>query len=286
MALWQRLAGALGRRGKADLAQAERLLLEADFGVAATADILAQVAGHPDEPLDAELERAVVTALTPRPGARGGGLVRAARPPCVVVVFGVNGVGKTTTVAKLAHWLAGGGRSALLAAADTFRAGAVLQLEIWAKRLGAPCIVPAAGARDPAAVAFDAISAARARNVDTVLIDTAGRLHTDEPLLEELAKVVRVSAKAYGSPEAPHEALLVLDATTGQNALAQGKTFAAALPLTGLLVTKLDGTAKGGSVVALCRELGVPIRFIGAGEGLEDLEEFDAGRYARRLLRA
>jgi len=203
--------------------------------------------------------------------------------PAVVLVVGVNGTGKTTVCGKLGRALIGEGETVLLGAADTFRAGAVEQLEIWAKRLGVPCVVPGSGQGDPAAVTFDAITAARARGVDTVLIDTAGRLHTDAQLLQELVKVVRVSAKVYGAP-APHEALLVLDGTTGQNVVAQGRTFAAALPLTGLVVTKLDGTAKGGSVVALRRALAVPVRFLATGEGLDDLEAFDPTRYARRLL--
>ncbi|HXQ27749.1 MAG TPA: signal recognition particle-docking protein FtsY [Gemmatimonadales bacterium] len=280
VSLWQRLARVLGRRGAGDVKAAERLLLEADFGVAATAAILAEVAQTPDQEFHAALERAVVRILA-APGPTT--LAHADRPPTVVLVFGVNGVGKTTTVAKLARLLEGAGRSTLLGAADTFRAGAVEQLEIWAKRLGVPCVVPGSGQGDPAAVTFDAITAARARGVDTVLIDTAGRLHTDAQLLQELVKVVRVSAKVYGAP-APHEALLVLDGTTGQNVVAQGRTFAAALPLTGLVVTKLDGTAKGGSVVALRRALAVPVRFLATGEGLDDLEAFDPTRYARRLL--
>jgi fused signal recognition particle receptor len=206
-------------------------------------------------------------------------LARAATPPTVVLVFGVNGVGKTTTIAKLARRLAGSGRSVLLAAADTFRAGATRQLQIWADRLGVPCVT---GTGDPAAVAFDAIAAARARGADTVLVDTAGRLHTEDRLLEELKKVVRVAAKQQ--PGAPHESLLVLDATVGQNAVQQARAFAAAVPLTGLIVTKLDGTARGGSVVALERAVRVPIRFLGTGEGLEDLEVFDAARFAHRLV--
>jgi len=193
----------------------------------------------------------------------------------------VNGVGKTTEVAKLGARVAGAGRSVLLAAADTFRAGAAEQLQVWADRLGVPCVT---GTKDPAAVAFDAIAAARARGsgIDTVLVDTAGRLHTEERLLEELKKVVRVVAKQQ--PGAPHESLLVLDATVGQNAVHQARAFAAAVPLSGLIVTKLDGTAKGGSVVALERAVRVPIRFLGTGEGLDDLEVFDAERFARRLI--
>src|SRR5207247_473789 len=171
------------------------------------------------------------------------------------------------------------GRSVLLAAADTFRAGAAEQLLVWADRLGVPCVT---GTNDPAAVAFDAIAAARARGVDTVLVDTAGRLHTEARLVAELKKVVRVVAKQQ--PGAPHESLLVLDATVGQNAVHQARAFAAAVPLSGLIVTKLDGTAKGGSVVALERAVRVPIRFLGTGEGLDDLEVFDAQSYARRLV--
>ena len=277
-ALWERLGRVFGRRDVAAREEAERILLEADFGVAATAEILEQVARTPDGDARRALEQAVVSILS-KAGAPGA-LARAPEPPTVILVFGVNGVGKTTTIAKLAHRLAREGRSVLLAAADTFRAGAREQLEIWADRLGVPCI-RGTGA-DPAAVAFDAVAAARARGVDSVLVDTAGRLHTEERLLGELKKVVRVVAKQRR--DAPHESLLVLDATVGQNAVHQAQAFAAALPLTGLIVTKLDGTAKGGSVVAVQRAVPVSIRFIGTGEGLEDLEVFDPESYAKRLV--
>ena len=280
-ALWERLARVFGR-GARERSEAERILLEADFGVDAAAAILDQVASAGDGDFRASLERAVIGALTPTaPDADPGALARAAVPPTVMLVFGVNGVGKTTAVAKLGARLAGAGRSVLLAAADTFRAGAAEQLQVWADRLGVPCVT---GTKDPAAVAFDAIAAARARGsgIDTVLVDTAGRLHTEERLLEELKKVVRVVAKQQ--PGAPHESLLVLDATVGQNAVHQARAFAAAVPLSGLIVTKLDGTAKGGSVVALERAVRVPIRFLGTGEGLEDLEVFDTERFARRLI--
>ena len=278
-ALWERLArafvrGAAGAERKA----AERILLEADFGVEATETILAEVS-RADGDFRAALERAVVAALGTPAGVDPGVLACAAVPPTVILVFGVNGVGKTTAVAKLGRRLAREGRSALLAAADTFRAGATLQLKVWADRLGVPCVT---GTGDPAAVAFDAIAAARARSADTVLVDTAGRLHTEERLLEELKKVVRVVAKQQ--PGAPHESLLVVDATVGQNAVHQARAFAAAVPLTGLIVTKLDGSAKGGSVVALKRAVTVPIRFLGTGEGLDDLEVFDPARYAHRLV--
>ena len=282
MRLWERLARAWGRGAERERAAVERILLEADFGVEATEAILEQVSRAPDGDFRAALERAVTAALgaDAAPGDPGA-LARAPTPPTVMLVFGVNGVGKTTVVAKLAARLARDGRSVLLAAADTFRAGATEQLQIWAGRLRVPAVT---GAGDPAAVAFDAIAAARARGADTVLVDTAGRLHTEDRLLEELKKVVRVVAKQQ--PGAPHESLLVLDATVGQNAVHQARAFAAAVPLTGLVVTKLDGSAKGGSVVALKRAVRVPVRFLGTGEGLDDLDVFDAARFARRLVEA
>ena len=284
VSLWRRLVQAVRGPSGAHSAEAERILLEADFGVEATEEILDRVSGAKDGDVEfrAALERAVIGALTPAaPSVAAGALARAPVPPTVMLVFGVNGVGKTTVVAKLGARLAREGRSVLLAAADTFRAGAAEQLQVWAGRLGVPCIT---GTKDPAAVAFDAIAAARARGggIDTVLVDTAGRLHTEERLLEELKKVVRVVARQQ--PGAPHESLLVLDATVGQNAVPQARAFAAAVPLTGLIVTKLDGTAKGGSVVALERAVRVPIRFLGTGEGLDDLQVFDAQAYARRLV--
>ena len=188
-----------------------------------------------------------------------------------------------TSVAKLAKRLQSEGRSVLLAAADTFRAGATEQLKTWADRLGAPFVGGGASQRgDPAAVAFDAVEAAVTRGIDTVLVDTAGRLHTDERLREELKKVVRVVGKRLAG--APHESLLVLDGTVGQNGIRQAEAFAAAVPLTGLVVTKLDGTAKGGSVVGLRRALPVPIRFLGTGETLDDLEVFDPVRFAHHLV--
>ena len=280
MGLWARLARVFTRRDPAAREAAERVLLEADFGVAATAEIMDRLAPVPDADLEPVLER-TVTELIATPGDPGA-LAHAAVPPTVILVFGVNGAGKTTTIAKLARRLERGGRSVLLAAADTFRAGAVEQLRAWADRLGVPCVGGTDGKGDPAAVAFDAVDAAVARGRDTVIVDTAGRLHTEARLMEELKKVVRVVGKRC--PGAPHEALLVLDGTAGQNAVHQAREFAAAVPLTGLVVTKLDGTAKGGSVVALRRAVNVPIRFLGTGEGLDDLEVFDAGRHARRLI--
>jgi len=278
MGLWARLARLFG--GGTDRAAreaAERLLLEADFGVAATEDILDKLGRG--EVSEQALERIVVEQL----GPPATPLARAQQSPTVVLVFGVNGTGKTTTVAKLAHRLRKEGRSVLLAAADTFRAGATEQLETWARRLGVPFVGANSGkGADPAAVAFDGVEAGLARGIDTVLVDTAGRLHTDERLREELRKVVRVVGKRQAG--APHESLLVLDATIGQNAVQQAREFSEAVPLTGLVITKLDSTAKGGSVVALRRVIPAPIRFLGTGEELDDLELFDPSRYAHRLV--
>ena len=254
----------------------QRQLVEADFGVAATNEIVERLS-RADRVDQATLERIVVEQLGP-PAAP---LAHAAQPPTVMLIFGVNGTGKTTSVAKLARRLQAEGRTVLLAAADTFRAGATEQLKIWADRLSAP-FVGAAQRGDPAAVAFDAVAAAMNRGIDTVLVDTAGRLHTDERLREELKKVVRVVGKRQTG--APHESLLVLDATVGQNAVRQAEAFAAAVPLTGLIITKLDGTAKGGSVVALRRAVPVPIRLLGTGESVEDLELFDPVKFAHRLV--
>ena len=279
--LWRRLAAAFTRGAAAAREDAERVLLEADLGPAAADEILAAVAQAPPAGREAALVTAIAEAV--RGPADAGTIARAPTPPTVVLVYGVNGTGKTTTVAKLARRLQDAGRSVLLAAADTFRAGAVDQLAVWAGRLDAPFVGPgASGTGDPAAVAFDAVAAAQARGIDTVLVDTAGRLHTDERLLGELQKVARVVAKKQ--PGAPHESFLVLDGTTGQNAVRQARTFAAAVPLTGLIVTKLDGTARGGSVVAARRTVGVPIRFVGTGERLEDLAPFDARWFAERLV--
>jgi fused signal recognition particle receptor len=210
-----------------------------------------------------------------------GTIARPASGPAVILIVGVNGTGKTTTAAKLAWRLQQEGRTVLLAAADTYRAGAIAQLQIWANRLGVPCVAGAPGG-DPASVAFDAIDAAVARDLDTIIIDTAGRLHTQDGLMQELQKVTRVIGRRL--PGAPHETLLVLDGTVGQNAIQQGKLFSQAVSPTGVIVTKLDGSARGGAVAALRRELGLPIRFIGLGESLEDLEPFDAGRFAENLL--
>lgn len=278
--------GALVRRLNAgDIENLERLMLESDFGLSATAELVdlieAQVRKGSVKTED-DLREALVARLTTLLGdGAGGSLARAPAGPTIVVIVGVNGAGKTTTIAKLAHRLKASGHSVLLAAADTWRAGAVAQLGIWADRLGIDCVSGVQGG-DPAAVAYDAVEAGVARGVDFVLIDTAGRLHTQEGLMGELEKVVRVVARKV--PGAPHEVLLVLDGTVGQNAVQQGRTFTDTVPVSGLVVTKLDGTARGGALVALRRELAIPIRFVGRGEGLPDLEEFDPASFARQLV--
>jgi len=202
-------------------------------------------------------------------------------PPTVMLIVGVNGVGKTTTIGKLANYYHESGKKVLIAAADTFRAAAIDQLEIWGQRASTEIIKHAEGS-DPAAVAFDAVQAAKARKVDIVMIDTAGRLHTKANLMEELKKINRVIAKEI--PAAPHETLLVLDATTGQNAISQAKLFGDAVALTGVVLTKLDGTAKGGVVIAINNELSLPVKWIGVGEGVNDLRPFAAAEFAAALF--
>jgi fused signal recognition particle receptor len=296
LGLWGRIkrvmltdVGALVRGLKAaDLEELERTLLEADFGVPATmelVDAMEQGVRAGRLKTSDDLRDALVARLGDMLGglADPGRIARADAGLTVVLVMGVNGTGKTTTCAKLARRLQREGRRVLLAAADTYRAGAIAQLEVWAERLGVECVSGAPGG-DPAAVAFDAIDAATSRGADTVIIDTAGRLHTQEGLMDELRKVTRVIARKV--PGAPHETLLVLDGTVGQNALQQGRLFMQAALPTGVIVTKLDGSARGGAVAALRRELNVPIRFIGVGEQLEDLEPFDATAFAQGLLAA
>jgi fused signal recognition particle receptor len=201
--------------------------------------------------------------------------------PFLFMVVGVNGVGKTTTIAKIAHQYSSQGKKVLIGAADTFRAAAVEQLEVWATRVKADLIKHTKGS-DPSAVAFDSVHAAKARNVDLVFIDTAGRLHTKVNLMEELKKLRRIIAREY--PGAPHETLLVLDATTGQNAISQAKLFHEAIGVTGIALTKLDGTAKGGIIIGITDELRIPIRYIGVGEGMDDLREFNASEFVRALF--
>ena len=275
-----------GRRIDAQiLDELETRLLTADVGVAATARILEdlkrRVAGNELADADALIRalRDSITAIL-APCARPLVIDRA-RKPFVILVVGVNGSGKTTTIGKLARRCADEDLSVLLAAGDTFRAAAIEQLKVWAERSGADFAAQLPGA-DPGAVVFDALEAARARRCDVVLADTAGRLHSQSHLMEELKKVRRVIQRS--DPSAPHEVLLVLDANQGQNALAQARQFHAAVGVTGLVLTKLDGTARGGIVIAIALELGLPIRFIGVGESAEDFGEFDAGVFAAALV--
>jgi fused signal recognition particle receptor len=258
------------------LGSLEERLLAADFGVQATLRLVDAVESRArrgqlrgGKELREALEEEVGKILE---STRGAGLRMADSGPTVWLVVGVNGVGKTTTIAKLAHRLRQDGKSVLVAAADTYRAGAVEQLRVWAERVGAEFVGGREGG-DPAAVAYDAISAADVRGVDVVLVDTAGRLHTNRNLMEELEKVARVIARRLDG--APHETLIVLDATIGQNAINQVRAFGQAVSLTGILLTKLDSTARGGIVVALQEELHLPVTWVGTGEGMEDLEPFD-----------
>jgi len=295
--LWQRIkdvantdVGVILRGGVKDgsLEQLEEVLLQSDFGVATTLRLVDQIGGYAqrglirteDEFQDA-LRRLVEAEL--REGNADPRLHFAASKPTVILVIGVNGAGKTTFIGKLAARLRKEGKSVLVGAGDTFRAGAIDQLRVWAERSGAE-FVGAAQGTDSAAVAFNAIHAAIARNVDVAIIDTAGRLHTSGGLMEELKKVARVIAKRL--PDAPHETLLVLDGTIGQNAVAQARTFTEAVPITGLVVTKVDGTARGGIVVAIHEALDVPVKFLGTGEKVGDLEPFDAAAFAEELVEA
>ena len=277
------LSELFGRRTLSDetLAELETALLEADVGVPATAHLLGELADRAkraDGDADGRtLLKAVLTELLlplEQP------LIVGPERPFVVMIAGVNGTGKTTSIGKLAKYLQGQGYSVMLAAGDTFRAAAREQLEIWGQRNGVPVVAQQGG--DPAAVMFDAIAAARARGIDVVLADTAGRLPTQLHLMEELKKIRRVLAKAQ--PGAPHETLLVLDANTGQNTLTQVAAFDAALDLTGLVLTKLDGTAKGGVVAAIAKTHPVPIKLIGIGERVDDLRAFRAAEFVDALV--
>jgi fused signal recognition particle receptor len=293
--LWQKIkdvalldVGVLVRGGVSagSLEALEELLLEADFGVPVTLRLVAEVEGRAsrgqaksEDEFQEALREGVERAL--RAGKSDPALAFAAQPPTVILVVGVNGAGKTTFIGKLATRLQRDGKTVLVAAGDTYRAGAIDQLRLWATRAGAQFTGSTAGA-DPASVAFSAIDAAVARGIDVVIIDTAGRLHTQDGLMTELQKVGRVIAKRI--PGAPHETLLVLDGTIGQNAVAQARAFSAAVPLSGLVVTKLDGTARGGIVVAVHEALDVPVKFVGVGEQAEDLLPFDPASFASELL--
>ena len=255
----------------------EVALIRADVGVPATAELVRRLEARGElGDLGEALAEEVETLFGDPPT-----LARAASGPTVLLVVGVNGTGKTTTIGKLARTLTDHGRSVLVGAADTFRAAAEEQLEIWAERAGAHFAGAPRGA-DPAAVAFDAVEAGRARETDVVIVDTAGRLHTQGNLMDELAKVRRVIAGRLEG--APHETLLVVDATTGQNGLQQARLFADAAGVTGIALTKLDGSAKGGVAIAIAHELAIPVKLIGVGEGVDDLRPFDAHDFARALV--
>ena len=264
----------------------EAALLGADLGMAMTTQIVDAVKksyetqGGDDLDVFDIAEREVEQSLSandPQLRAAGNG-----HGPTVVSIVGVNGTGKTTTAAKLAKFVQGRGQGALLAACDTFRAAAIEQIKLWGQRLGVEVVAGAYGA-DAAAVAHDAVAAAQARKIPYLFVDTAGRLHTKHNLMQELQKLHRVMGKQL--PGAPHEVLLVLDATTGMNSLNQAREFHKAVPLTGLVVTKLDGTSKGGMVVAIQKELGLPIKFVGLGEQADDLQPFDPKQFAEALFR-
>jgi len=293
--LWTRIrdvaltdVSAIARAGtiQGSLEKLEEILLEADFGVAATMKLVAEVETRAKRGLirtEQEFQSALSSAIEDslRSGNSNPRILRADAPPTVVLVVGINGAGKTTFIGKFSDLLAANDMKALIGAADTFRAGAIDQLRVWAERTGADFVGGTPGT-DPASVAFDAVDAGIARGVDVVVVDTAGRLHTSDSLMDEMKKINRVIGKRL--PGAPHETLLVLDGTIGQNAVVQAKTFAAAIPVTGLVVTKIDGTAKGGIVLAVHEALDIPVKFIGVGEKATDLVAFDPATFAREVL--
>jgi fused signal recognition particle receptor len=262
----------------------EALLIQSDVGVETTVEVLERVQGRVNRERVIDVRRAEdMLKEELRNVLDNSRPLRVDEPRLltVVLVVGVNGSGKTTTIAKLAKYYKDRGRSAILAAADTFRAAAIDQLKIWGERAGATVIAHQPGA-DPGAVVFDAIRACQARGADMLIIDTAGRLHTKYNLMKELEKISRVTSKQVH--QAPHEVWLVLDATTGQNALSQARHFKESVAVSGVILAKLDGTAKGGTVFPIARELGLPIRFVGTGEGLDDLAEFDAETFVEGLF--
>jgi fused signal recognition particle receptor len=266
------------------LDELESTLISADVGVKTTDEILDRIRQRVErhQLSDVEQLRGLIREhLLEILEASERAPARVAEPPAVILVVGVNGSGKTTTIGKLAQRFRGEQRTALLCAADTFRAAAIEQLEIWGQRTGTPVVRQGPGS-DPSAVLFDALNAARARKVDYVIVDTAGRLQTRENLMAELQKMSRTAKKVI--PDAPHEVLLVLDATTGQNGLEQARKFTETSGVTGIVLTKLDGTAKGGIVVAIARELNLPIRYVGVGEKAEDLLPFDAEKFIQSLF--
>ena len=268
------------------LEELEYTLISADIGVSTTNEILERIRERVDRKLvgdSSELRGLIREYLLEILQTNDRPLAYVENPPAVIMLVGVNGAGKTTTIGKLAAHLKGDGHSVLLCAADTFRAAAIEQLEVWGERTGIQVIRQNTGS-DPSAVMFDALSAAKARQTDYVIIDTAGRLQTKTNLMAELEKMRRTASRII--PDAPHEVLLVLDATTGQNGLEQARRFTESSGVTGIVLTKLDGTAKGGVVVAIARELGLPIRFIGVGEKIDDLLPFDPERFIDSLFSA
>ena len=266
------------------LDELEELLYHSDLGVVGTeiVDELKQAYKKREVKDIAEVPKFLETRLLAMLAGSEAPLAHAPAAPTVVLVVGVNGSGKTTSIAKLTKYLVDQGHSVLLGAGDTFRAAAVEQLSMWADRIGIPIVKSETGS-DPAAVAFDAVTAAIARKVDYLVLDTAGRLHTQKNLMTELEKIVRVVQKQL--PDAPHETLLVIDATTGQNAIRQASEFARSAPVSGLILAKMDGTAKGGAVFGIRKVLPVPVKFLGVGEGLEDLEPFRVEDYVSAILK-
>ncbi|HWZ33931.1 MAG TPA: signal recognition particle-docking protein FtsY [Bryobacteraceae bacterium] len=285
--LLEKIEDAVSGRKEIDadvLEELEYALVTADIGATTTGEILERIRQRVDRHMvgdAAELKNLIREHLLEILQATERPLPQVTEPPAVVMVVGVNGAGKTTSIGKLTRRIQSEGRSVLLCAADTFRAAAVEQLEIWAQRTGAEMIRQQTGA-DPSAVVFDALQAAKARKVDCVIVDTAGRLHTKTNLMAELEKMSRTAARVI--PGAPHEVLLVLEATTGQNGLEQARKFTQSSAVTGIILTKLDGTAKGGVVVAISRELNLPIRYVGVGEQVDDLLPFDPETFVASLF--
>jgi len=270
------------RVDKAFLTKLEEQLLLADVGVTATTQIVERVRqGYMDKEVGDDVKEFVKAQLREQLADPDGGLKFQATGPTVVMIAGVNGSGKTTSIAKLALRLKTDGKKVLVAACDTFRAAAVEQLTVWCERIGCDITKQQQGS-DPAAVAHDACERAKARGYDVLIVDTAGRLHTQTHLMRELEKIHRIVAKLI--PGAPHEVLLVLDATTGQNAVAQAEQFGKAVKCTGIILTKLDGTAKGGAVFAIKSKVGLPVKFVGVGESMEDMDPFDPDSFVQALF--